>query len=329
MIGCMNRSRWWAALAIAFILLIGGLLIARLKAPPSTTAAIPPTPASVITDVTLQGPVQAVDIQPILATLDGTLAATLVEPGAEIYEGQLLAQLKNDSLDRDRSETELELSHTQERTTQLEGLIAQAKLEAFRATAEANQAATNLRAKQKTYDRQQLLFREGATPRLTFEAATRDYQTAQKEADARASLARVSDERLRQLQLDYDASKQQVDRLSLALDAARSSLGGQQIYAPANGLILERLLDRGAAVAKDQPIFSFTSDLSRLRVTVRDTRLSAFRGGQPASVILAEAGPDPLPGIIESIAGDQATILFRSPNPAIKPGVIATIRLNR
>jgi hypothetical protein len=49
--------------------------------------------------------------------------------------------------------------------------------------------------------------------------------------------------------------------------------------------------------------------------------------GSPALVSLPDIGADGILGSVKSIQGDQVIVAFTNPNPAVKPGMIAQVRI--
>lgn len=296
-------------------------------APKPATKAAPP-PARAADDLVAQGRLEAVDILPVLATIDGVLETATVDAGQEVYEGQLLAQIKNQQVEGERTQVEGEYLKTQERVTQLETLHAQARLEAFRAEADANQAKQTLDRLEKVYRRQELLYREGATPRLTFEKSMNEYENALKDSEARSSLARVAANRLAQVNKDLADSRKLVDSLNQEFDKASTALQAMQVYSPSSGIVLERVVQPGGPVKEGQEILRLTPSLSRLRVVldVDESEAKLLKVGAAALVILGEAG-EPVTGKIESIEKNVVRVEFANPDPTVKLGTAAQVRL--
>ena len=55
--------------------------------------------------------------------------------------------------------------------------------------------------------------------------------------------------------------------------------------------------------------------------------LAKLQAGQAATVILAEFASDQLNAEISRIEGGRVYVLFGSPDPAIKPGITAQVRI--
>jgi HlyD family secretion protein len=55
--------------------------------------------------------------------------------------------------------------------------------------------------------------------------------------------------------------------------------------------------------------------------------LKRLQPGQPALVIVADLGGEGIPAAVKSIEGNTVTVAFTSPNPVVKPGMTAQVRI--
>jgi hypothetical protein len=86
----------------------------------------------------------------------------------------------------------------------------------------------------------------------------------------------------------------------------------------------------GHAVAPDKAdFFQIATQLSQLEVVLDpDPRsIRRIQPGQAALVSLPDQGADGMLGAVKSIEGAQVIVAFTSPNPAVKPGMLAQVRI--
>lgn len=323
----MRRIWLWAAAALVLAAVAGGWAAWHRKAnAPKPQAAAPTAPS----EVSLSGKVEAQHVITVEATQSGVVEAMLVEVGQEVFEGQLLAQIKNGGLETQRQAAENDAERAQARVNQLESAIIAARLEASRAQADATRARGELDRLQRTYQRQQLLYREGATPRLTFEKAEREYQTAKAEADSIEQVAKNAEDRVATLTKDAETARQRLAERNEDLEAAKAQVAAGQVHSPVTGILVGRRAEAGAEVDPSMKDFlQIATDLTLLQITVEPPApvLPRLRAGLPALVFLAEVPNGGLPGVVRAVKERQVVVEFNNPSPAVKPGLMAQVQI--
>src|SRR5262249_51857911 len=159
-------------------------LIVRRKPVPGAeqkqSAAASTEPAN---EVTLQGKIRPQHVIGVAANVPGFIETFLVEPGQDVYQGQVLARIGAQGLESTREAAAATLERAQEQVTRAEAGVAATRMEGSRSEADAQRARMALDRVEKVYARQRTLHAEGATPRLTYEKAEAEYNAAQKEYD--------------------------------------------------------------------------------------------------------------------------------------------------
>jgi HlyD family secretion protein len=281
-------------------------------------------------ELSFTGKIQAENTLSLPAPIEGSIEEFLVDAGEEVYEGQLLARLKNTILESARDSAAGELERAQTRVQRTEAGVVQARLEASRARAEASRARGESDRLEKLYLRQQLLHKEGATPRLTFEKAQKEYETAHAESANLEELATQTDERVTTLNKDLDTARRLLEEKTLELDLAKADLAATEVHSPVDGLVIARRGEVGQEISREmKDMFQIATDLSLLIVTFdAGPQLAVFlRPGQPAAVQVVEAGSETMPGEVKDVNDTNVVVEFRSPNPAVKPGLNAQVRI--
>lgn len=205
-----------------------------------------------------------------------------------------------------------------------------ARLDASRGQAEMARVQDDYQRTERTARRQEVLHAQGATPRLTFEKAQKDYATAKLEYDSAVARAKGSEERVGILLKDIELAKKTLDDKNADLEDADTSLQATQIHAPVDGVILERKGEAGTDVQiGEDGVFRIATDLGQLQVVVEPEPpiLAKLQPGMAALVILAEFASEPLSAEITRIENGKVYVLFGSPDPAIKPGLTAQVRI--
>src|SRR5690348_2416576 len=152
------RTRWWIAAVLA-VALVGVGLALRRKPVPSAPAQHTTAAPVVSGDVTLQGKIRPQHVVGVAASVEGFVEAFLVEPGQDVYEGQVLARIGAQSLESNREAAATALERAQEQVTRAEAALSGARMELSRAEADSTRSRLNLERIEKIFSRQQTLYR--------------------------------------------------------------------------------------------------------------------------------------------------------------------------
>ncbi len=324
----------WIGLG-AGVILIGVATAALSVAWRERAAATKPQPHSqasakifTATEVSLAGKIQAPTVEQIAAPIEGKVEQFHVEVGDEVYEGQLLAQLGSETLESEQAAAQMELNREQTKVNDLESAIVAARLEASRARAEASRAQSEYERANKVYQRQKFLLGEGATPRLVFQKAEKEYTSAKGAYDNLDEVAKQSEDRVSSIVRELDNAKKQLQHVSEEADTAKEHLAAGNVHSPVNGIVVGRRGEQGGAVDPSiKNLFEIATDLSHLEV-VADAApeiLARVKPGQPAVVRVAENPGEGLGGIVARVEQGHVVVGFGNPNPLVKPGLTAQV----
>jgi multidrug resistance efflux pump len=300
------------------------------KPQPKAPAAQPAARPFVAGEISLSGKIQAQHAVLVPAPVEGKVDVFHVEIGQDVYEGQLLAQIKSDSLDT-ASQQATELAEgARNKVNDLEATLISARLEASRARALASRLRSEFDRSEKTYQRQRMLLSAGATPRMVFEKAEKQYQTDQAESAGAETLAEQAESRVSTLMRDYDAAKKSFEEKAQELEQAKADLEAAQVHSPVDGIVAGRRGNAGDDVDRTmKDLFQIATDPSQLAVVVEPEPpvLARIRPGQAAVVTVTEAQNEPLAAEVRKVENGQVTIEFISPDPAVRPGLTAQVRI--
>ena len=76
-------------------------------------------------------------------------------------------------------------------------------------------------------------------------------------------------------------------------------------------------------------LFRIATDLSLMHAVAEanPSQVGQIKQGQPAMISVAELGAELLEGTVVKVEGDKVTVEFGNPNPTIKPGLTAQVRI--
>jgi multidrug resistance efflux pump len=319
--------------ALAAVLVVGVvvLLLARRKTvPPPRT----PSKAEVVSpsndEVTLQGTIRPQNVTGVGADTPGFIEALLVEPGQDVFQGQVLARIGAQNLESARETAANGVEKAQDQVAKAEAAVNAARLELSRAEADATRSQMALDRAGTAFTRQQALYREGATPRLTYEKALADYQAAQKDFEIMDTAARTGRDHVQAVLREVEVAKKSLAERRDALADAQDNLSASEVRSPVDGYVVSRAGEVGkTAIEYGNKLFQIATDLYALQVVLepKAETLKRIIPGMPALVLVLDLQSSGLQGTVKEIKDNQVIVEFASGNPAIKPGMVADVRL--
>ncbi len=304
------------AVAVAIVISIAGIVWKRSRAmhQAAATAAVPAGPV-VASDLMLSGRVTARNVVNVAAPIEGTLETYFVEPGAQVFQGQLLGRISNPKLQEPAQKAQSDLDKAQARVTALTTQQLTAKLEESRAAADQSRAKNEVERLQKIYDRQEGLWKAGATARLAYEKTKKDYDDAKAELDKQDAAAKESTAREAQIEKDLEAANREVAAATAAIEKSKSAGAAGEIHSPVDGIVVARQEMVGHTIDPSMKnLISIGTDLTQLAVEVNDPRI---HNGQAAIVRLDGAEYN---GTVQ-----DGKIAFNTPMPVDKLGEDAQV----
>ncbi len=323
----------WALLSVAAVFagIVGGALSLRYRrpapAPPIRAAGPAVLPAN---QVTLSGAIRPQHVVGVGAQLNGVIDAFLVDVGQDVYQGQVLAHIGSQGLESSRAAAASAVDHAQQRADRADAAVAGARLEQSRADAEAQRARFAMERAEAAFSRQQLLFSQGAAPRLVYEKAQGEYDSARTEFAVMDKAARATAERV-QSALEEVASAQRIlaDE-NRRLEDSQAAFEAADVHSPVDGLLVGRNGEVGKSAQEfGDNLFQIATDTYALEVALEPEPpiLKRLRPGQPALVLVPDLQSAGITGDVKEIKGNQVLVEFNSTIPAIRPGMLADVRL--
>jgi multidrug resistance efflux pump len=276
------------------------------------------------------GKIRAAHVVVVNSEVDGNIDLFEANVGDEVSQGQELARIGSAGFETEQADAASAVEKAQGRVESAEKAVSTAQLEASRAHADAQRVRAELDRLQKTYDRQKVLMAAGATPRLTYEKTEHDYESSREEWDAVDKAARAADDRVRDTLKELDSARKiMADRQQQSADA-QSAVEAGSVTAPVDGVVVGRSGEVGQRAAElAGGLFQIGVDLFDLEVAAqtKPDLLRLLRPHQPALVIIPDLQGTSITGEVKEVHDTQAVISFKSGTPAIRPGMVAEVRL--
>lgn len=250
-----SQKSWLIRGGIAVVVIGAAVIAWRLLAPGGLPDGI----------VSGNGRIEAVEMD-ISAKSPGRIRDILVDEGAFVKAGQLVAHMDTDVLKAQKAEAEAQLAQAQAAIQTAQSQVAQRQSERAAALASVRQREAELNVARKRFSRSSTLAREGATA-----VQERDDDQAQVEgataavAAAKAQLAAV-DASVGTAQSQVIGARSNVDAVRATIQRIEADILDSDLRAPANGRIQYRIAQPGEVVAGGGRVLNLV-DLSDVYMT--------------------------------------------------------------
>ena len=230
--------------------------------------------------LTLYGNVDIRQVQ--LAFHDtGRISRLLVEEGDRVKTGQLMAEMDPVRYAMDVREVEAKVEAQRQKVTRLRNGTRPQEIEQARALVEGNEA--RLEDARLTYERIKGLAATDFAPQQDLDDATAKLKTARanlKEAREALELALIGPR-----EEDIAAAEAELQAYQAGLELARQRLSDTRLYAPAPGIIRDRILEPGDMAFPQAPVFTLAlTDPLWVRAYVPEPSLGKIAPGMHAEV---------------------------------------------
>lgn len=254
----------WLAVLVA----VGIALKVTLLAPPRVKV-VTAQKHDLTAQVYGNGTVEAKVVVGVSSKITGRIVELYADQGDQVKRGQLLARLENDDVLHQQRQSEAGLSRSAASLS-----VEQANLQ---------KAKANLALAEKNAQR----FKTLAEKNLVAKLEAEQYDTACQVA--REEVARC------QAAIDAVRMEQQAGRAGLGF--AKSKVTDTLIYAPQDGVIITRDLEKGATVTSGMSIFTLADPRTVwVKANVDESQLKGVSIGKKAMITLRSAAGEQFPG---------------------------------
>ncbi len=328
-----RRTVWWISGILTAVLVAGAGIYLYQQRKATVAIAEKPVapPAPVEISISISGSVRARNLVMVAAPVEGILESADVLVGQEVFTGQFLGRIQNLELDQKKEIAGSELDRIQNRLNNLESQLISERLEASRADAEASSVKSRFGQAEKNFQRQEMLLREGATPRLTYEKAESEYKALRIENDALTAMSRQASGKVQITMQNLEEARRQLAEKNEDLDDVDQQVLSTEIHSPVDGILIAQRAASGDPVTFEmKDLFQVAVNPSELQavIEVNEEQAARIQVGQPAQVLLTEAGGQPLEGLVSAVQPQQVVIDFSAPLPILRPGLTVQVHID-
>ena len=312
------------AIAVALALVAAGFLAFRR---PRVVPVPPPALPAAAAAITLTGTLQAAQIVNVAVPVDGTIDQFLADVGQHVSAGEVLARITNPKLARAEQMAKLDAEAAQQHLNQLESALIAARLEVSRSEADAMRIKLDLAQAEKTFERQQAMFREGVTPRLAYEKAEHEYHSLQAESQNLGVTAQRAADQVESNTKELDPARKALAQKTSALEDAEAETAVGDVNSPADGIVIARRSRPGQPVTPAMPdLFQIAVDPQVLEAVVIVPPQIATRV-QPGQTVEIQFANATSAATVRDVKSDRIFIDIKDPPPAMTQGMAVQIKI--
>jgi HlyD family secretion protein len=271
--------------------------------------------------IEVSGTVEALELIPVTSEVPGLqIEAIFVDEGSKVTKGQVLAKLKDDTIQAELNQAKAAVDGAKARLAELQAgsrdeEIARAKERVNSAIAGVEQAQSDLELVSKRVDRNRNLQAEGAISRDRLDEINNQERISRATLDRAEATLQEANQELKQLKTGarpevISQAKAELAQAQGQLQYASVQLENTVIKAVTDGVIAERNAKVGDLTSAKignmpspaQNLFTIIQNNSlELKLKVPETDLNKIRPGQSANIINNQNSNEPIVGKIREI----------------------------
>lgn len=324
----LKKHRFFSGLTIVAIvgLTAGYLVYSREDSPKFLTQAV--ERGNLLSVVGATGTLTAITTTQVGTQVSGTISKWYVDFNDHVKSGQLLADIEPSLF-----KAAFEQSNANLKTAEADVINQKANLANIQANLE--KAKINVRDAKIKLDRAQGMFENGLIAQSDYDVAKINYDSAvasQKSVEAQIDSAKAQ----------MASADARVAQARASLSTARLNLEHTKIYAPIDGVVVNRAIDVGQTVAasfQTPTLFTIANDLSKMQVfaNIDEADVGRIQEGSGA-MFTVDAYPGERfrgriaqirlnPTTVQNVVTYTAVILVENPELKLKPGMTANVTI--
>jgi len=342
-----RKSRFVTARRVFVVLLIvaGATLLAafargRKKEPVYFTSTV--EQGDLRSEVTATGTINAVVTVQVGSQVSGIIENLFVDFNSRVKKGQVVAQLDQSIFKAQVQQAQADLENSSANVRALEANIETMKADLASAEANVDKALATERQAKLDFDRNLDLFKQGIVAAQVRDQMQNTHDAAVAATKASRAAAEHSRAAVQSSISQLAQAKAQVEQKKAALDLAKVNLAYTTIYAPVDGVVVARNVDRGQTVAASlqaPTLYTIAQDLTKMLVYAKtdESDVGNIHVGSQVS-FKVDAYPRETfsghvaqirmnPQTIQNVVTYDTVIQFDNPEEKLLPGMTAYVTI--
>ena len=283
------------------VLVVGGIALKMALFAPAKVKVVSVEKRDLTAQVYGNGTVEAKVVVGVSSKITGRIIELFVDQGDLVKRGQLLAKLENDDFRHQEQQSEAGLNKSAANL-----IVEQANLQ---------KAKSNLALAEKNA--------------LRFKTLSEKNMVSKLEAEQYDTAFQIAREEVARTKATVDAVRMEQRANSASLGFAKSKVADTLIYAPQDGIIITRDLEKGATVSPGMSIFTLADPRTIwVKANVDESQLKSVSVGKKTLITLRSSPNEQLPGQVARLGhqSDRVTeelevdIAFKEPLKSFRLG---------
>ncbi|MHB8735244.1 MAG: HlyD family secretion protein [Terriglobales bacterium] len=340
------ESRWRSRkiwLTVGGVLLVTIALIAALTRKKATAYfEAPVTRGDITAIVQATGTVNAVTTVQVGSQVSGRIEKIYVDFNSQVHKGQLIAEIEKTVYQGQVLQAQADVANAQANVTALQANVGVAQQDVISNQANVERAQSALDQARLDRDRTLPLFSQGIVSAQQRDQVTTTYEGQLAALHVAQATEQQSVAKLKAAHAQLLQAEAQVQQKRAAQQVAQINLNHCEIYAPVDGVVINRAVDVGQTVAASfntPTLFTIAQDLSKMQVYTKtdESDVGRLRVGDTATFTVDAFPNETFHGVVSQIRMNATTlqnvveydtiITFDNPGNRVFPGMTAYVNI--
>ena len=216
--------------------------------------------------------------------VSGPVINLLVDDNDEVKAGQLLVEIDPADYEVKLHQTEAKLLEAKAQLNVTEKQIEEGGSNVQQSYEDINSTQSKLDFATKDHKRYSDMYKEGIVSKQDYDNSNTSYTVAQANHKAATERAKAMESALESHKAKAEAVQAEIKRLEAEVEQAKLNLSYTKIYAPQDGMVSARSVEKGNYLQVGQPLMNIVPKHVWVIANFKEIQLTNMKKGQPVSI---------------------------------------------
>ena len=237
----------------------------------------------------------------IAPRVSGPVEQMLIDDNMPVKKGQLLIVIDPNDYEVKLAQTKAKLAEAKATLNISEKDITRSKSELQESSHDVASTSSKLDFAKKDYKRYSEMYKEGISSKQDYDSSKTGLTVAKSNYRSAMEKEKASKAMLESAKAKKEASIADIERLEAEVKECELNLSYTKIYAPQDGLITNRNVEKGNYVQVAQPMFAIVPEKVWVVANFKETQLTNMKKGQPVQIKIDTYPGKKFKGHVDSI----------------------------
>ena len=237
----------------------------------------------------------------IAPRVSGPVEQMLIDDNMPVKKGQLLIVIDPNDYEVKLAQTKAKLAEAKAALNISEKDITRSKSELQESSHDVASTSSKLDFAKKDYKRYSEMYKEGISSKQDYDSSKTGLTVAKSNYRSAMEKEKASKAMLESAKAKKEASIADIERLEAEVKECELNLSYTKIYAPQDGLITNRSVEKGNYVQVAQPMFAIVPEKVWVVANFKETQLTNMKKGQPVQIKIDTYPGKKFKGHVDSI----------------------------